>query len=103
MAEVGDLVQHRGKWMTLAPTHCPHGHRLGLEQVLVGHLACQGHGGGGHTIWHCVTSPDEVPPTYGPAFNTHCTVMNGPAAVHMSNVEKPPAASLPICEPPFMA
>lgn len=61
MAVVGDLVQRRGKWITLAPTHCPHGHPLGPGQVLVGHVACGGHGTG-HTLWHCATCPAEEPP-----------------------------------------
>src|SRR6185436_13982633 len=51
---VGDLIQWRGKWITEPPTHCPNGHRLGPHQTLVGHTACGGHGGGGHTIWHCL-------------------------------------------------
>ena len=81
MAVVGDLVNHRGKWVTLAPTHCPKGHVLGPGRVLVGHVACGGHGGGGHTLWHCLKCPVEELPTYGPPLASHCTVMNGPAAV----------------------
>jgi hypothetical protein len=27
---------------------CPNGHPIGPNQVLVGHVACLGHGGGGH-------------------------------------------------------
>ena len=51
----GDLVRTTdGKWVTEAPTRCPNGHTLGPNQVLVGHVACLGHGGG-HTIWHCRT------------------------------------------------
>jgi hypothetical protein len=29
MADVGDVVKHRDKWVTIAPTHCPQGHRPG--------------------------------------------------------------------------
>lgn len=53
-------------------------------------------------IWHCVVCPDEEPPTYGPALNTHCTVMNGPAAVRMGYAQEPPSSPQPVPEPPFM-
>jgi hypothetical protein len=53
---LGDLVQTTdGRWMTRGPERCPNGHSLGPGQVLVGHVACLGHGGGGHTSWHCRT------------------------------------------------
>ena len=59
---IGDLVQdQRSRWITLAPTHCPVGHRLGAGQVLVGHVACMGHGGGGHTLWHCRVPVEREP------------------------------------------
>jgi hypothetical protein len=32
---------------------CPNGHPLGPNQVRVGHVACLGHGGGGHTSRRC--------------------------------------------------
>jgi hypothetical protein len=52
----GDLVRTtRGKWVTASPTRCPNGCPLTSSQVLVGHVACLGHGGGGHTSWHCRT------------------------------------------------
>jgi hypothetical protein len=41
---------------------------LGPNQVLVGHVACLGHGGGGQTSWHCRTCDSVV---YGPPLNTH--------------------------------
>ena len=48
---LGELVQTTaGKWITHPPTHCPRGHNLGPGQVLVGHVACLGHGGGGHPM-----------------------------------------------------
>jgi len=59
------------------------GHLLGPNQVLVGHVACLGHGGGGHTSWHCRTCDAVV---YGPPLAKHCTALEGPAAVRMSNV-----------------
>src|SRR5262245_52919786 len=47
-AVLGDLVQTTdGKWITHPPTRCPNGHSLGPNQVLVGHVACLGHCGGG--------------------------------------------------------
>src|SRR6476619_4480633 len=73
----GELVRKRGKWMTDAPRRCPNGHPLGPNQVLVGHVACLGHGGGGHTSWHCRTCDAVV---YGPPLNTHCTTLDGPAS-----------------------
>jgi hypothetical protein len=39
------------------PTHCTSGHRLGRGEVLVGHQACLGHGGG-HTTWTCRNRAD---------------------------------------------
>src|SRR5262245_61558629 len=57
------------------------GHHLGPNQVLVGHVACLGHGGGGHTSWHCRTC-DAV--NYGPPRNTYCTALEGPAVVRIS-------------------
>jgi hypothetical protein len=56
----GELVYRCGKWMTDAPSRCPNGHSLGPGQVLVGHVACLGHGGGGHTSWHCRTCETVV-------------------------------------------
>jgi hypothetical protein len=45
----GQLVRATdGRWMTKPPSRCPNGHSLGPNQVLVGHVACLGHGGG-HT------------------------------------------------------
>ena len=42
---LGDLVQTTtGRWITHLPTHCPNGHTLGPNQVLVGHQACLGRG-----------------------------------------------------------
>jgi hypothetical protein len=55
---------------------------LGPNQVLVGHVACLGHGGGGHMSWRCRTC-DAV--LYGPPMNTHCTALEGPATVRISN------------------
>ena len=44
---LGQLVPTTaGKWITQPPTRCPNGHKLGPGQVLVGHQACLGHGGG---------------------------------------------------------
>jgi hypothetical protein len=67
-----------GRWITEAPTHCPQGHELGPNQVLVGHVACSGHGGGGHTIWHCVECEGVV---YSPPLAAHCAALEGPAKV----------------------
>ena|ERR1700754_2125401 len=63
------------------PTRRPNGHSLGPNQVLVGHQACLGHGGDGHTSWHCRTCDAVV---YRPPLNTHCTALEGPAAVRIS-------------------
>jgi hypothetical protein len=91
MPRVGDLVQTTaGTWITKPPTRCPHGHPLGPGQVLVGHVACQGHGGGGHTIWHCLTCPQGEPPVYGPPLASHCTVLHGPAPVRISTLPSVP-------------
>jgi hypothetical protein len=82
MPTVGELVQTTaGKWITHPPTRCPNGHVLGPNQVLVGHVVCLGHGGGGHTSWHCRTCDAVV---YGPPMNTHCAALEGPAAVRIS-------------------
>ena len=47
-----------------------------------------GHGGGGHTSWHCRTFDAVV---YGPPLNIHCCCLEGPASVRIS-----PAAKLGI-------
>ena len=41
-----------GKWTAKWPSRCPNGHTLGPNQVLVSHVACLSHGGGGPS-WHC--------------------------------------------------
>jgi hypothetical protein len=83
MLGVGDLVRRTdGKWMVRPPQQCSNGHALGPNQVFVGHVACLGHGGG-HTTWRCRACDAVV---YGPPLNTHCTVIDGPAAVRISNV-----------------
>jgi hypothetical protein len=64
------------------PSRCPSGHLLGPNQVLVGHVACLGHGGGGHTSWHYRTCDAVV---YGPPLNTHCTTLERPATARISN------------------
>src|SRR6478609_1677806 len=61
-----------GKWITHPPAHCPNGHTLGPGEVLVGHQACLGHGGG-HTTRHCRTCDAVV--VHGPPLNTHCTAL----------------------------
>jgi hypothetical protein len=67
---LGELVQTTaGTWITRPPTRCPNRHSLGPGQVLVGHSACLGHGGG-HTTWTCRNCDATV---YGPPLNTHCT------------------------------
>jgi hypothetical protein len=84
MPDVGDLVRTTaGTWITKPPIRCAAGHQLGSGQVLVGHVACRGHGGG-HTTWHCTRCSPSEPPIYGPPLNTHCTALAGPAAVRIS-------------------
>ena len=58
-------------WRPQSPTRCPNGHTLGPGQVLVGHQACLGHGGG-HTTWTCRECDATV---YGPPLNTHVTTL----------------------------
>jgi hypothetical protein len=58
---------------------------MGTEEVPVGHAACQGHGGGGHPLWHCVVCPEDELPVYGPPLASHCTVLEGPAMHRLSN------------------
>jgi hypothetical protein len=73
---LGELVETTaGKWITRPPSRCPNGHTPDPNQVLVGHVACLGHGGGGHTNWHCRTCDAVV---YGPPMNTHCTALEVP-------------------------
>jgi hypothetical protein len=57
---LGELVQTTaGKWITHPPTQCPNGHKLGAGEVLVGHAACGGHGGG-QTTWTSVDCGETV-------------------------------------------
>jgi hypothetical protein len=79
---LGELVQTTtGKWIIHPPTHCPNGHEFGAGQVLVGYQACLGHGDG-HTTWTCRQCDQTV---YGPPLNIHCSILDGPAAVRISN------------------
>jgi hypothetical protein len=72
---------HRGRGRVIEPpTRCANGHPLGPRQVLVGHEACLGHGGG-HTTWTCRTCGHTE---YGPPTDAHCTTLNGPAASRVS-------------------
>jgi len=59
------------------------GHEFGPGRALVGHQPCLGHGDGGHTTWTCRECDQTV---YGPPLNTHCTTLNGPATVRISNI-----------------
>src|ERR1700716_2304635 len=70
-----------GTWMTKPPSRCPTRRLPDPNQVLVGHVACLGHGGGGHTSWHCRTC-DAV--LYGPPLNSHCTALE--SGVHIKAV-----------------
>ena len=79
---LGELVRTTsGKWITHPPTHCAKGHTLGPGEVLVGHQARLGHGGG-HTTWTCRTCDETV---YGLPLNTHCHTLHEPAVVRISN------------------
>src|SRR5215213_834363 len=73
-----------GKWITRPPARCPNGHTLGPNQVLVGHMACLGHGGGGHTSWHCRTCDAVV---YGAPMAAHCSALDEPATVRLPSRE----------------
>ena len=56
---LGELLQTTaGKWITHR-RDAPNGHTLGPGEVLVGHQACHGHGGG-HTTWTCRTCDQTV-------------------------------------------
>jgi hypothetical protein len=89
---LGELVQTTGgKWITHPPARCPNRHSLGPNQVLVGHEACLGHGGG-HTTWTCRTCDHTE---YGPPINAHCTTLNGPATVRMPRYGCPQVFGVP--------
>jgi hypothetical protein len=76
MPDVGALVQTTaGTWITKPPLRCSNGHGLGPGRVLVGHVACKGHGGGGHTTWTCRECDDTV---YGLPLGPHCEIHTGP-------------------------
>jgi len=47
--------------------------------------ACLGHAGG-HTTWTCRACDQTV---YGPPMDTHCTALEGPAAVRISSGSLP--------------
>jgi hypothetical protein len=83
---LGELVPTTiGKWIIHAPTRCPNGHALGPQQVLVGHQACLGHGGG-HTTWTCRLCDATV---YGPPLNTHCTTLGHGADIDQKDLRAP--------------
>jgi hypothetical protein len=71
-----------GKWITHPPTRCLNGHEFAVGKVLVGYQACLGHGGG-HTTWTCRTCDQTV---YGPPLASHCSMLDGPAPVSLSNL-----------------
>ena len=97
---LGELVQTTaGKWITHPPTRCPNGHTLGPGEVLVGHRACLGHSGG-HTTWSCRRCDQTV---YGPQMNTHCTTLEGPATVRISNMTQIPTDGGPIVLEPLLS
>ena len=81
---LGEVVQTTaGKWITHPPIRCPNGHLLGPGEVLVGHQACLGRGGG-HTTWTCRTYDQTV---YGPPLNTDCSALAGPATARIWNCD----------------
>jgi hypothetical protein len=60
MPELGERVVSstaRFPAITHSPARCLNGHSLGPREVLVGHHACLGHGGG-HTTWTCTFLED---------------------------------------------
>ena len=69
----GQLVRAtNGRWMTQPADSLPQRPWLGPNQVLVGHQACLGHGGG-HTTWTCRKCDQTV---YGPPLYTHSTALS---------------------------
>jgi hypothetical protein len=79
---LGGLVQTTaGKWITHPPSRCPTGILLGR---IKSSLACRllRTLRRSHTSWHCRTCDAVV---YGPPLNTHCTTLDGPATVRISN------------------
>ena len=80
---LGELVHTTAeKWFTHPPAHCPNGHTLSPGELLVGHQACLGHGGG-HTTWTCRTCAQTVD---GPLLYADCTTLEGTATVRISNL-----------------
>jgi hypothetical protein len=76
--DIGDLIRSTtGTWMTRAPTRFPNRHQLGPGEVRVGYQACLG-----HTTWTCRQCDATI---YGPPLNTHCSTLDGPATVRISN------------------
>lgn len=79
MPNVGELVKATdGRWIVYAPRHCPNGHQLGPDRVLVGRQPCGGIDPGGHLTWSCVECGATV---YAPPIGPVCEVLHGPAAV----------------------
>ena len=79
---LGELVQTTdGKWITRPRSPLPERAPASPESSPGGHVACLGYGGGEHTTWHCRTCDAVI---YGPPLNTHCTALEGRAAVQIS-------------------
>lgn len=77
-AQVGDVVPAAGGgWMVLPPSHCPVGHGLGPNHVVVGHQPCSC---GGHLSWRCLECDAVI---YAPVLAAACSVLTGPAAVRV--------------------
>lgn len=72
-AAVGDLVPTTtGKWMVLAPTHCPNGHEL--IECRVGYQNCRAVPRGGHYTWTCWECDATV---HGPPIVDECQHTEG--------------------------
>jgi hypothetical protein len=77
MPSFGSLVPcTEGGWMILPPRHCPNGHQLGPNRVLVGHQPCSGGCHGGHTTWEC-SSCNAI--AYSPGVGAGCRLLDGAA------------------------
>jgi hypothetical protein len=61
---------------------CPNGHPPARTKSSSDTSPASATAAGGHTSWHCRTCDALV---YGSPLNTHCTALDGPAAVRISN------------------
>ena len=79
---LGELVQTTaGKWITRPPTRCPKGRSIGAANGSWSAISLPR----ARRRKHHLDVPQCDQTVFGPPLNTHCTALDGPATVRISN------------------